>query len=216
MRRAGGHSEEGVGVVVLPRQFEGAEIVIATHNPGKVPEIAALLEGYVSRFYNAKELDLPEPVEDGESFAANARIKALSAAMRSGKVALADDSGLSVHALGGDPGIYSARWAGPEKDFTVAMGRVEAELGDSGDRSAAFICALCIAWPDGHCEVFEGRVEGDLRFPPRGDKGFGYDPIFVPKGYDICFAEMESPVKHAMSHRADAFAKLVQGCMKPL
>lgn len=198
----------------MVRQFEGDEIVIATHNPGKVPEIAALLKGYVSTFYNAKELDLPEPVEDGDSFAANARIKALSAAERAGKVSLADDSGLAVSALDGAPGIYSARWAGPDKDFSVAMQKIRDELGDSEDRRAAFICALCIAWPDGHTEVFEGRVDGTLEFPPRGDKGFGYDPIFVPDGYDITFAEMEPQAKHSMSHRADAFHKLVSGCME--
>ena len=196
------------------RQFDGDEIVIATHNPGKVPEIAALLDGYVSKFYNAKELDLPEPVEDGDSFAANAKIKALSAAERSGKISLADDSGLAVSALDGAPGIYSARWAGPNKDFSVAMQKIKDELGDSSDRSAAFICALCIAWPDGHTEVFEGRVDGVLEFPPRGDRGFGYDPIFVPNGHETTFAEMESQAKHDISHRADAFRKLVSGCME--
>lgn len=200
------------------RQFDSDEIVIATHNPGKVPEIAGLLDGYAQRFYNAKELNLPEPVEDGDTFIANAKIKALSAATRSGKVALADDSGLSVTALDGAPGIYSARWAivgaGPDKDFSLAMKKVEEELGDSSDRSAAFICALAIAWPDGHTESFEGRVDGQLTFPPRGTKGFGYDPIFVPNGHEITFAEMEPEAKRDMSHRADAFAKLVDGCMK--
>ena len=191
------------------RIFTEDEVVIATHNPGKVREIAELLGPYASQFYSAGELGLPEPVEDGGTFEANAIIKALSAAKGSGKVSLADDSGLSVAALGGEPGIYSARWAGPDKDFHVAMREVETRLGDAQDRSAAFICALAIAWPDEHVEVFEGRIDGHLEFLPRGLKGFGYDPIFVPEGYSDTFAEMEPALKQQMSHRARAFEQLL-------
>ena len=188
--------------------------MIATHNPGKVVEISALLGPYAETFYSAGELGLPEPVEDALTFKGNAEIKALAAAKGSGKVALADDSGLAVTALNGEPGIYSARWAGPEKDFTLAMKAVEEKLGNAQDRSAAFICALSIAWPDGHVETFEGRIDGHLEFPPRGEKGFGYDPIFVPEGHAKSFAEMEPADKHAMSHRARAFSQLVDACMK--
>ncbi len=193
------------------RKFEASELVVATHNAGKAREIAELLADYnVERVYTAGELGLDEPVEDGAGFAENAIIKARAAALASGKIALADDSGLAVNALGGDPGIYSARWGGEAKDFNLAMRKVHEALGDAQDRSAAFICALCLAWPDGHTEVFEGRVEGDITWPMRGDKGFGYDPIFVPKGHTRTFAEMEPTEKHAMSHRADAFKQMVQ------
>lgn len=196
----------------MSRKFTGSELVIATHNPGKVREIADLLGPYVSSFESAGALGLPEPEETGATFIENAKIKALAAAMASGKPALADDSGLSVKALGGDPGVYSARWAGPEKDFSLAMRKVEEALGDSADRSAAFLCALALAWPDGHVEVFEGRVSGCMIYPPRGEKGFGYDPVFVPDGYDVTFAEMEPAEKHRISHRAAAFARLVEAC----
>lgn len=188
--------------------------MIATHNPGKVVEIAALLGPYAEKFYSAGELGLPEPDEDALTFKGNAEIKALAAARGSGKVALADDSGLAVAALSGDPGIYSARWAGPSKDFSIAMDKVQDALGDSKDRSAAFICALSMAWPDGHVETFEGRIEGALEFPPRGERGFGYDPIFVPEGHSLTFAEMAPKDKHDMSHRARAFAQLVEACMQ--
>ena len=186
--------------------------MIATHNAGKVREIAALLGPYISTFKSAGELGLGEPEETGSTFAENAKIKALASALESGMPSLADDSGLAVYALNGDPGIYSARWAGPSKDFTIAMKKVEEALGDNQDRRAAFICALCLAWPDGHCEAVEGRVEGILRFPPSGNKGFGYDPIFVPEGYSVSFADMAPEAKHAISHRADAFGQLVERC----
>ncbi|MCB1562845.1 MAG: RdgB/HAM1 family non-canonical purine NTP pyrophosphatase [Alphaproteobacteria bacterium] len=193
-----------------------SHLVIATHNPGKAREIDALLGPYVRRVYTAGELGLPEPEETGASFAENAVLKAKAAAEASGKPALADDSGLSVSALGGDPGIYSARWAGPEKDFSLAMGKVEAALKEVGakDHSAAFICVLALAFPDGRVETFEGRIEGALTFPPRGEKGFGYDPIFVPDEYDITFAQMEPAQKHAMSHRARAFEKFLAFCIQ--
>lgn len=199
----------------MVRIFAENELVVATHNAGKAREIADLLGPYIERFYTAGELGLPEPEETEDSFAGNARLKALVATKASGKPALADDSGLSVMALGGEPGIYSARWAEkPDgtRDFEYAMDKVREALGDAQDRSAAFICALALAWPDGHVEAFEGRVDGTLEFPPRGDKGFGYDPIFVPEGHSVTFAQMEPEQKHAMSHRADAFKKLVAGC----
>ncbi len=191
----------------MNKKFESGELVLATHNPGKVREIADLLGSYVGKIYSAGELGLSEPEETGSTFEANAILKAKAAAQESGYVALADDSGLAVNALGGQPGIYSARWAGPEKDFQAAMQKVQDELDDSEDRSAAFICVLALALPDGHVETFEGRVEGTLTWPPRGDKGFGYDPIFVPNGYDITFGEMDPTEKHKISHRADAFQK---------
>ncbi len=184
------------------------ELVIATHNKGKAKEIAELLAGRVEKVLAAGELGLSEPVEDGETFVANALIKARSGAKESGQLCLADDSGLAVSALGGAPGIYSARWAGPDKDFGKAMETVMSSLNEFEDKSAAFICVLALCWPDGREEVFEGRVEGHIVWPPRGDKGFGYDPIFVPRGYDMTFAEMEPEQKHKISHRADAFKKL--------
>lgn len=184
------------------------DLVIASHNAGKVTEISELLQPYAARFFSAAELGLDEPEETAATFVGNALLKARAAAKQSGKVALADDSGLSVHALGGDPGIYSARWAGEPRDFYKAMEKVNAALGDSQDRSAAFICVLALAWPDGAVETFEGRVEGDIIWPPRGDKGFGYDPIFVAKGMSRSFAEIDPVEKHNISHRADAFSKL--------
>jgi len=195
----------------MSRQFTGDTLVIASHNKGKVREIAELLGAYVTRFPSAGDLNLPEPEETETTFTGNAALKAHAAAVASGSPALADDSGLVVPALGGAPGIYSARWAGPSKDFGVAMNRVETELGDR-DPSACFVCALCLAWPDGHTESVEGRVHGRLVFPGRGDKGFGYDPIFIAEGRDITFAEMEPDEKHRISHRADAFAQLVARC----
>lgn len=194
------------------RTFDGGRLVVASHNQGKVREIQALLGPYSAEVVSAGELGLPEPDETGTTFIANAELKALAAAAASGSIALADDSGLAVSALDGAPGIYSARWAGPTKDFALAMDKVKAELGDAADRSAHFVCALSLAWPDGHMETFEGRVDGTLTFPPRGGQGFGYDPIFVPNGYDITFGEMEPDKKHGMSHRADAFQKLVTAC----
>ncbi|MCC6597688.1 MAG: RdgB/HAM1 family non-canonical purine NTP pyrophosphatase [Alphaproteobacteria bacterium] len=196
----------------MTRKFTDNALVIATHNAGKVGEIAALLGPYVASFESAGALGLAEPEETGETFQDNAKIKALAAVLASGKPALADDSGLCVHALGGEPGVYSARWAGPDKDFSLAMRRIETLLGPSPDRSASFVCALALAWPDGHVEVFEGRVSGEMVFPPRGERGFGYDPVFVPEGYDISFAEMDPAEKHRISHRAAAFSMLVESC----
>lgn len=196
------------------RKFDGDELVVATHNKGKAREIAELLSPYVANFYTAGELDLPEPEETGSTFAENAILKAVAAAKGSGKPALADDSGLAVNALNGDPGIYSARWGGPEKDFNIAMKKVHEELGDAKDRSAYFVCTLALAWPDGHSEVFEGRVHGEIVWPMRGEKGFGYDPVFQANGYDITFAEMDPAEKQAISHRAQAFELLVQNCLK--
>ncbi|WP_455373641.1 RdgB/HAM1 family non-canonical purine NTP pyrophosphatase [Limibacillus halophilus] len=193
----------------MARKFTEKRLVIASHNPGKLREIAELLEPYGIEVVSAGALGLPEPEETGSTFVENAELKARASAEGSGLPALADDSGLAVKALGGQPGIYSARWAGPGKDFGVAMERVNRELGESPDRSAAFICALTLCWPDGHCESFEGRVEGALVWPPRGERGFGYDPIFVAEGESITFGEMEPARKHGMSHRARAFRQLV-------
>ena len=191
------------------RKLQSRELVIASHNPGKVSEIAELLAPYGLRLRSLAELGLPEPEETGASYAENAALKALAAARATGLPALSDDSGLSVTALDGEPGIYSARWAGPNKDFALAMQKVEERLQGKPDRSAAFVCALCLAWPDGSHEIFEGRVEGTLVWPPRGSRGFGYDPIFLPIGETRTFGEMPPAEKHAMSHRARAFAKLV-------
>lgn len=183
-------------------------LVLATHNPGKVKEIAALIGDAFDSIKTAGELGLPEPEETGSTFAENALLKARASAKGSGQMALADDSGLSVVALGGAPGIYSARWAGPEKDFAKAMNTVNESLAEFEDKSAVFTCVLAVAWPDGRSEIFEGRNEGIIVWPPRGDQGFGYDPIFVPNGFDKTFAEMEPSYKHQISHRAKAFKKL--------
>ena len=196
----------------MSRKLAPGKLVIASHNEGKVREIRALLAPHGIEPVSAGSLGLPEPPETGTTFVANAELKAMAAADLSGLPALADDSGLVVEALGGDPGIFSARWAGESKDFGLAMRLVHERLleqGPEAGRDAHFICALSLAWPDGHVESFEGRVDGLLVWPPRGTKGFGYDPIFQPLGHDITFAEMEPEAKHAMSHRADAFAKLV-------
>ncbi|MBA4808296.1 RdgB/HAM1 family non-canonical purine NTP pyrophosphatase [Brevundimonas sp.] len=189
--------------------IKGMRIVAATHNPGKVPEIAALL-GEDYEILTAGQLNLPEPDETETTFAGNALLKARHAAQRSGEVSLADDSGMSVAALDGAPGIFSARWAGPTKDFALAMRKVEERLEEIGstDRRAWFTSALAVAWPDGPCVVVEGEVHGELTFPPRGDRGFGYDPIFVPAGGSLTFGEMEPAAKEAISHRTRAFAKL--------
>jgi XTP/dITP diphosphohydrolase len=195
------------------RRFTDDRLVIASHNPGKVREIAALLARFPVEVVSATSLGLDEPEETGASFVANAMLKARAAAEAAGLPALADDSGLSVAALDGSPGIYSARWGGEDKDFGTAMARVERELGDR-DRSASFVCALTLAWPDGNCETFEGRVDGALTWPPRGDRGFGYDPMFVADGRAETFGEMDQDEKHRISHRADAFAKLVAACFK--
>ena len=187
----------------------GTRLVVATHNPGKARELAEILDGRFE-LVAAGELGLPEPDETETTFAGNALLKARHAADASGLIALADDSGLSVKALDGAPGVFSARWAGPEKDFGLAMRKVEQRLEEVGgdDFSAWFTCALAVAWPHGPVVVAEGRVDGVLTFPPRGDKGFGYDPIFLPEGLDQTFGEMEPSAKDAMSHRARAFVKL--------
>ena len=206
--------DEGIGgdTPQAIRKLQPGKLVIASHNPGKVREIKALLGPYGIEPVSAAELDLPEPEETGTTFVANAELKALQAADLSGLPALADDSGLCVEALNGDPGIFSARWAGETKDFRIAMRRVEdklAALPPETGRDAHFVCALALAWPDGHVEWFEGRADGVLVWPPRGDRGFGYDPVFVPNGHDVTYGEMDPEAKHAMSHRADAFRQLV-------
>jgi XTP/dITP diphosphohydrolase len=196
----------------MPRRFTGGKLVVASHNAGKVREIRDLLSPFNADVLSAGEIGLPEPEETGQSFVANAELKALCASMGANVVALADDSGLCVDGLNGAPGIYSARWAGPAKDFALAMKKIENALGDNPNKNARFVAALSLAWPDGHCETFEGKVEGTLAFPPRGTHGFGYDPIFIPKGFDITFGEMDPAKKHEMSHRADAFRQLVAAC----
>ena len=200
-------------------------LVIATHNAGKVQEIRELLAPYNIEVQSAAELGLVEPSETGSTFLENARIKAVAAALASGRPALADDSGLAVEALGGAPGIHSARWAGAERDFGRAMRRIEDELrardaATLGERRAQFICALCVAWPDGHLEEFAGEVNGTLVWPPRGSAGFGYDPMFLPAGFDRTFGEMTGEEKHGLpprglglSHRARAFRKLAAACL---
>ena len=194
------------------RKLGPGKLVIASHNPGKVREIGELLARFGIETVSAAELDLPEPDETGTTFIANAELKAMQAADLSGLPALADDSGLCVEALNGDPGIFSARWAGEDKDFGLAMqlvwDAIQAKGPDVG-HDAHFVCALALAWPDGHVEVFEGRVDGTISWPPRGTKGFGYDAIFQPNGHTVSFGEMEPDQKHAMSHRADAFAQMV-------
>jgi len=197
----------------MARPFTGDRLVIASHNPGKVEEISALLAPFAIDAVSAGALGIAEPEETGDSFEANAALKARAAAAASGLPAIADDSGLVVPALGGAPGIYSARWAGPAKDFRVAMQRVHRELGDQ-DRSARFVAVLALAWPDGDLELFRGEVAGKLVWPPRGERGFGYDPIFVPEGGVATFGEIEPARKHKISHRARAFAKLVDGCLR--
>lgn len=198
----------------MARKFTEKTLVIASHNAGKVREIAELLAPFGVEVKSASELNLPEPEETGTTFVANAKLKSEASARGAGLPALADDSGLAVSALDGAPGIYSARWAGPNKDFDHAMNTVEKMLRGSEDRAAQFVCALALTWPDGHTEVFEGTVDGEIVWPPRGDKGFGYDPMFVPDGYEQTFAEMEPAKKHEMSHRADAFNKLVAACFQ--
>jgi len=198
----------------MTRCFDGGRLVVASHNPGKVREIDDLLRPFDVQPVSAGELGLPEPVEDGLTFEANAILKAEAAANQSGLPALSDDSGLVVTALDGAPGIFSARWGGPEKDFWHAMQRVHEEIGENPDRSAQFVCALALAWPDGHVETFLGTVDGTLVWPPQGDRGFGYDPMFMPLGGDETFSEMDQAHKHAISHRADAFRKMVTACFE--
>ena len=197
----------------MARPFTGNRLVVASHNQGKIEEITALLAPFAIDTVSADTLGLAEPEETGDSFEANAALKAKAAADASGLSALADDSGLVVPAHNGAPGIYSARWAGPAKDFGAAMQRVHRELGGR-DRSAIFVAVLALAWPDGGMELFRGEVPGSLVWPPRGERGFGYDPMFVPEGRSETFGEMEPAEKHKISHRACAFAKLVQGCLR--
>ncbi len=197
------------------RRLAPGRLVIASHNAGKVREIRALLEPYGIDAVSAAELDLPEPEETGTTFLANAELKARSAADLSGLPALADDSGLCVEALGGDPGVRTANWAETadgRRDWTLAMRRVEDALtarGPDASRTAHFVCVLALGWPDGHVEWFEGRADGSLTWPPRGTVGFGYDPVFVPLGDTRSYAELAPEEKHAISHRADAFRQLV-------
>ena len=199
--------------MMLPR---GSILIVASHNPGKVREIKALLGPHGIEPVGAKELGLPEPEETGSTFAANAELKARAAADAGRHPALADDSGLWVDALDGAPGIYSARWAGPAKDFGVAMARVERELLEkkAHNFSAKFVCALSVAMPQGEAKIFEGEIYGRLTFPPRGLRGFGYDPIFIADGYEQTFGEIDPHMKNAMSHRARAFEKLVAACFR--
>jgi XTP/dITP diphosphohydrolase len=197
----------------MPRTVPpGTKLVLASHNQGKLREIAELVAPLGVTVVSAGALGLPEPEEGEESFEANARIKALAAARASGMPALSDDSGFCVAALGGAPGVVSALWAGPGKDFRPAMERVRREMGDSADMRAWFVCVLCLAWPDGHAECFEGRVDGSVAWPPRGANGHGYDPMFVPEGGALTYGEMDQGEKHATSHRARAFAQLVKAC----
>ena len=198
----------------MPRLFTGDRLVIASHNPGKAKEIAELLAPFKIAVISATAFGLPEPEEIEPSFIGNAKLKAVAAATRANLPALADDSGLAVAALNGAPGIYSARWAGPSKDFNFAMDRVQTELKGKSDRSAKFVCALALAHPDGHCDVFEGEVHGVIVQAKRGTRGFGYDPIFQATGHDLTFGEMAPEAKHAMSHRAEAFRQLVAGCFQ--
>lgn len=197
-----------MGDAEVGRLLTSQELVIASHNPGKVREIAALLSNFKVQAVSAADLGLAEPQETGGSFHANAKIKAQAAARGSQRPALADDSGLVVSALNGSPGVLSARWAGPNRDFSMAMARVQRALSGCEDRRAYFACILCVAWPDGHSETFSGRVDGLLVWPPRGTKGFGYDPMFQPDGYQMTFGEMDPVAKHQISHRARAFKEL--------
>ena len=198
---------------MMPRRLPpGSTVVIATHNAGKLREIADLLRPLGMDATSAGELGLPEPVEDAPDFAGNAALKALAAARASGLPSLADDSGFCVAALGGAPGVVSARWAGPGKDFAAAMERVWREMAGSVDRRAWFMCALCMAWPDGHTATYLGRVEGTVVWPPRGSLGFGYDPMFAPLGGTQTYGETDPAAKHATSHRARAMAQLMLAC----
>ena len=209
----------------MPRRISG-QLVIATHNPGKLAEMRELLSPHGVTAISASELGLGEPEETGDTFAANAKLKAVAAATAAKLPAFADDSGLVVEALDGAPGIYSARWAGPSKDFNAAMTRIERLLEERGanepaQRKAHFVSALCVAWPDGHIEEVEARVDGTLVWPPRGSAGFGYDPMFLPDGHDRTFGEMSSIEKHGLpplgkglSHRARAFVKLAERCLE--
>lgn len=205
------------------RKLTESRLVIASHNQGKIRELRDLLQPLAYDLLTAEDLDLPEPEETGLTFEANAELKALAAAKAAGMPAMSDDSGLAVDALDGAPGIYSARWAGPDKDFDMAMELVETALQKQGDRdrTARFVSVICLAWPDGHREFFRGEVKGTIVHPPRGDAGFGYDPIFQPDGYETTFGEMSADEKHgwthgdsvALSHRARAFKLFAEQCL---
>lgn len=203
-------------MIDTPKTSSLTKLVIASHNKGKLREIDDLLRPFGIETISAGDLGLPEPEETETTFAGNAALKALASARGSGLPALSDDSGLAVDALGGDPGIYAARWAqkpsceGGGRDFDMAMWHVHDRIGDNSNRRARFICALCLAFPDGRTQVFEGTVEGEIVWPPRGDKGFGYDPIFCAIGDALTFAQIDPAEKHAKSHRADAFAKFLR------
>jgi XTP/dITP diphosphohydrolase len=199
----------------MVRKLSGSRLVVASHNAGKVREIADLIAPWSLEAISAAQLGLPEPDETETTFIGNALLKARAAAHGAQLPALADDSGLCVEALDGAPGIYSARWAGPTKDFSLAMNEVQARMQASGrtSRAAWFVCALAIAWPDGVEASFEGRIDGELVWPPRGTHGFGYDPMFVPTGHTLTFGEMDPAAKHAMSHRARAFRQFVEACL---
>jgi XTP/dITP diphosphohydrolase len=199
----------------MVRKLTGQRLVVASHNPGKVREIAELIAPWKLQAVSVGELGLPEPDETEPTFIGNALLKARAAAHGAQLPALADDSGLCVEALDGAPGIFSARWAGPTRDFSLAMEEVNRRMQASGrsSRAAWFICALAIAWPDGVEASFEGRIDGTLVWPPRGTRGFGYDPMFVPEGHSLTFGEMEPAAKHAMSHRAHAFSQFVEACL---
>ena len=201
----------------MARRLAAARLIVASHNAGKVREIAALLDSLGIEAVGASALGLAEPEETGDTFTANAALKARAAAEASGEPALADDSGLVVPALDGAPGIYSARWAGPGKDFRVAMDRIDAELAarelETVGAAAYFVCALSLGWPAGHCETVEGRADGTLTYPPRGQHGFGYDPLFVPDGHGRTFGEMLPEEKQPLTHRARAFEKLAAACL---
>jgi XTP/dITP diphosphohydrolase len=196
------------------RDFQERSIVVASHNSGKIREITELLSPFDIIVHSAASLDLPEPEETGVTFIENAVLKAKAATHLSGLPALSDDSGLAVKALGGEPGLYSARWAGINKDFNEAMNKIEKKLHGKSDRSAEFICALALAWPDGHIESFEGRLSGYLVWPPRGLNGFGYDPMFCADGMTLTFGEIAPEKKHAMSHRSIAFNALLTHCFQ--
>jgi XTP/dITP diphosphohydrolase len=196
----------------MRRLERGSRLVIATHNPGKLAEISDLLAPHGVAAVSAGELGLPEPEETAPDFVGNARLKALAAAAASGLPALADDSGFCVAALAGAPGVYSARWAGPGKDFAAAMQLVRDRAGATEDARAWFACALCLGWPDAHTETFFGRVDGSWVWPARGARGFGYDPMFVPAGGSLTYGEMAPEEKHASSHRARAFRQLLAAC----
>ncbi|GJL86645.1 MAG: non-canonical purine NTP pyrophosphatase [Minwuia thermotolerans] len=199
----------------MARRLTEKRIVVASHNAGKVREINELLHPFGLEAVSAADLNLPEPEETEDSFIGNALLKARAAARASGLPALSDDSGLAVDALDGAPGIHSARYAGPDRDFDYAMARLNRDMTASGrpERTARFICALALVWPDDEEVAFEGKVEGEITFPPRGGHGFGYDPVFQPLGHSISFGEMDPAKKHGMSHRADAFRQLIAACL---